>query len=97
MDDVVPADVQASNKLIHLHGDEDLLLDLTAIFSCGMPNFQHASACPDCRHACSLVLSFPQKRLLFLEERPVVTRLWLYVSDSFGFSVSWTLHRRMRT
>ena len=58
--------------------------DLTAIFYCGTHTCQHASACSDRRYACSFVFSVVQKGLLFLEERPVVTRFWLSPCSTWG-------------
>ena len=74
--DVATADVEASRTLIHFYGSESLSRDLVAILNCGSQNFQYASACPDRRHACSSSFSVFQIRLLFLEERSVVSRFW---------------------
>ena len=76
MDVVVSAAVEAPSKRIH--GCEGLSIDPTAVFDCGTQNFQHASACPDRRHACCVFFSVTGKRMLFLEERPVVGLFWLF-------------------
>ena len=57
----MPTDVETSSKLMHFYDSEVLLSDLTTIFNRGIQNFQHASACPDRRHACSLVACVLQK------------------------------------
>ena len=68
--DVATADVEASCKLIHFYGSESLSRDLVAIFNFGIQNFQHASACPDRRHACSSSFSVFQSVCFFLKNDP---------------------------
>ena len=83
---ITDEDTSRLKSIVTLYGEDEFPDDLMEIFNSRMGHLEHATEANDDREVvqcrCMVVL---RKHILFLEEKPTVTRFWTFSRCFYGF------------